>query len=154
MGYVDRNLMSGEEVVYKAKIHWFIFVPGLVLFVVGIFLFGVDKEGGVGPLIGTIAILLAIFSLIKAFTVFGNTQVRIDEKVGLICSFCGKDQSEVEKVIAGPEVYICDECVLKAYDECEKNWWDLFWISMKNKNISEKNRRALLKRAMHKVNKK
>jgi hypothetical protein len=93
--------------------------------------------------------------LLYAFSnIFGNIQVRIDENVGLICSFCGKGQSEVKKVIAGPEVYICDECVVKAYDECEKNWWDLFWISMRNKNISEKNRRALLKRAMHIVNKK
>lgn len=29
----------------------------------------------------------------------------------LICSFCGKSQNEVRKLIAGPTVYICDECV-------------------------------------------
>ena len=28
-----------------------------------------------------------------------------------VCSFCGKNQEEVEKLIAGPNVYICDECV-------------------------------------------
>jgi len=27
------------------------------------------------------------------------------------CSFCGKNQDEVEKLIAGPDVYICDECI-------------------------------------------
>ena len=27
------------------------------------------------------------------------------------CSFCGKDQDEVGKLIAGPDVYICDECI-------------------------------------------
>lgn len=27
------------------------------------------------------------------------------------CSFCGKDQSEVKKLVAGPNVTICDECV-------------------------------------------
>ena len=27
------------------------------------------------------------------------------------CSFCGKSQEEVEKLIAGPDVYICDECI-------------------------------------------
>ena len=32
-----------------------------------------------------------------------------DEK--LKCSFCGKTQDQVKKLIAGPEVYICDECV-------------------------------------------
>lgn len=29
----------------------------------------------------------------------------------LRCSFCGKSQDEVEKIIAGPAVYICDECI-------------------------------------------
>ncbi len=29
----------------------------------------------------------------------------------LVCSFCGKAQNEVRKLIAGPTVYICDECV-------------------------------------------
>ena len=27
------------------------------------------------------------------------------------CSFCGKNQEEVAKLIAGPEVFICDECI-------------------------------------------
>ena len=27
------------------------------------------------------------------------------------CSFCGKNQNQVHKLIAGPSVYICDECV-------------------------------------------
>lgn len=27
------------------------------------------------------------------------------------CSFCGKSQNEVNKIVAGPDVYICDECV-------------------------------------------
>ena len=30
---------------------------------------------------------------------------------GLHCSFCGKGQREVKKLIAGPNVYICDECI-------------------------------------------
>src|SRR3954469_21233275 len=29
----------------------------------------------------------------------------------LCCSFCGKNQREVKKLIAGPTVYICDECI-------------------------------------------
>jgi ATP-dependent Clp protease ATP-binding subunit ClpX len=35
-----------------------------------------------------------------------------DERSGdLVCSFCGKSQDEVKKLIAGPTVYICDECI-------------------------------------------
>jgi ATP-dependent Clp protease ATP-binding subunit ClpX len=29
----------------------------------------------------------------------------------LTCSFCGKHQRQVNKLIAGPDVYICNECV-------------------------------------------
>ena len=29
----------------------------------------------------------------------------------LYCSFCGKSQHEVRKLIAGPSVFVCDECV-------------------------------------------
>ena len=39
----------------------------------------------------------------------------MSEKIGgeklLYCSFCGKSQHEVRKLIAGPSVFICDECV-------------------------------------------
>ena len=34
-----------------------------------------------------------------------------DSKNVLYCSFCGKSQHEVRKLIAGPTVFICDECV-------------------------------------------
>ncbi|HAA35168.1 MAG TPA: ATP-dependent Clp protease ATP-binding subunit ClpX [Firmicutes bacterium] len=34
-----------------------------------------------------------------------------DEKGQLKCSFCGKNQEQVRKLVAGPGVYICDECI-------------------------------------------
>ncbi len=34
-----------------------------------------------------------------------------EEKDSLFCSFCGKSQKEVKKLIAGPTVFVCDECV-------------------------------------------
>ena len=34
-----------------------------------------------------------------------------DQNENLFCSFCGKSQKEVKKLIAGPAVYICDECI-------------------------------------------
>ena len=35
----------------------------------------------------------------------------VDNSLSLSCSFCGKDKSAIAKLIAGPGVYICDECV-------------------------------------------
>jgi hypothetical protein len=37
----------------------------------------------------------------------------------LYCSFCGKSQHEVHKLIAGPTVFICDECVALCTDIVE-----------------------------------
>ena len=34
-----------------------------------------------------------------------------NDKESLFCSFCGKSQKEVKKLIAGPTVFVCDECV-------------------------------------------
>ena len=36
---------------------------------------------------------------------------KFDSSKELTCSFCGKPQSQVRRLIAGPDVYICDECV-------------------------------------------
>jgi ATP-dependent Clp protease ATP-binding subunit ClpX len=41
----------------------------------------------------------------------GNDGNSGDSKNTLYCSFCGKSQHEVRKLIAGPTVFICDECV-------------------------------------------
>jgi ATP-dependent Clp protease ATP-binding subunit ClpX len=40
-----------------------------------------------------------------------DLEKRRDDMQGLSCSFCGKSQKEVRKLIAGPTVYICDECI-------------------------------------------
>ena len=34
-----------------------------------------------------------------------------DETKQVRCSFCGKSQEQVKKIIAGPDVFICNECV-------------------------------------------
>ena len=39
-----------------------------------------------------------------------------DKQQKLNCNFCGKHREEVEKLIAGPNVYICDECIKISYD--------------------------------------
>ena len=35
----------------------------------------------------------------------------LEKEKEIRCSFCGKEQAEVTKIIAGPNVFICDECV-------------------------------------------
>ena len=40
-----------------------------------------------------------------------DSRTRTDDGKLLYCSFCGKSQHEVRKLIAGPSVFVCDECV-------------------------------------------
>jgi ATP-dependent Clp protease ATP-binding subunit ClpX len=43
-----------------------------------------------------------------------------DDNQELACSFCGKGKSEVERLIQGPGVYICDECIESCHDLIQK----------------------------------
>ena len=44
---------------------------------------------------------------------------------GVKCSFCGKAQDEVGKLIAGPGVYICDECIAVCQEIIQDEEWNL-----------------------------
>ena len=59
----------------------------------------------------------------------GNKQGKAGEGDRLLyCSFCGKSQHEVRKLIAGPSVFICDECV----ELCN----DIIWEEIQERAIS------------------
>lgn len=96
MGYIDKNLMDGEEVLYKAKIHWFIYLSPLFWLLIGIFLISVDADAtdtsdiaAYFVLVGIVLIVLAIAKLIGAWitrstTELGITTKRVIAKFGLI----------------------------------------------------------------------
>ncbi|ABM04297.1 membrane-flanked domain protein [Psychromonas ingrahamii 37] len=81
MSYVNNNLMSNEDVIYEAKIHWFIFVPSAVLFLLGI-IYSTDGAGGILFLIAIILFVRAIIA--KATTELAITSKRVIAKTGLI----------------------------------------------------------------------
>ncbi|WP_406663159.1 PH domain-containing protein [Gallaecimonas sp. GXIMD1310] len=88
MSYVENNLMRDEKVVYKANIHWFVFVPGIALFVISMILFAGSSESG-APFFGFMILIVAIISLIKALILKTTTELaittkRVIAKVGLI----------------------------------------------------------------------
>ena len=58
------------------------------------------------------------------------------KETALRCSFCGKSQDEVEKIIAGPTVYICNECIELCNDIIEEE---------RAKESTEDNESVLLK---------
>ncbi|HWP97172.1 MAG TPA: ATP-dependent protease ATP-binding subunit ClpX [Syntrophomonadaceae bacterium] len=53
-----------------------------------------------------------------------------DEKGQLKCSFCGKTQDQVKKLVAGPGVYICDECIELCNEIIEEELADDFGFEL------------------------
>ena len=47
----------------------------------------------------------------KLMPKWGEVMAKFEDKKQLKCSFCGKNQDQVKRLIAGPGVYICDECI-------------------------------------------
>ncbi len=54
-----------------------------------------------------------------------------DERGRLKCSFCGKTQEQVRKLVAGPGVYICDECIELCNEIVEEEFSDDFNFDLK-----------------------
>ena len=50
---------------------------------------------------------------------------RYDERKQLKCSFCGKTQEQVRRLVAGPGVYICDECIELCSEIIEEEFDDI-----------------------------
>jgi hypothetical protein len=55
----------------------------------------------------------------------------------LYCSFCGKSQHEVRKLIRGPTSLICDECVDICTEVVEDKWWEFLQLTGANEESGE-----------------
>jgi uncharacterized membrane protein YdbT with pleckstrin-like domain len=89
MSYIEKNLMTGESIMYRAKLHWIVFLWPIIWFVLaGLSLTKYGNTEG-GKILAGIFILLAIImgigSQIKYSTSeFGITNKRVIVKVGFI----------------------------------------------------------------------
>lgn len=83
MSYVDENLLPGETIVRRAVIHWYIFIPGLFLLIIGLAI--LQKS----LFIGGILLVFGFYYFIKAFVKFISTELvitsmRVIAKFGFI----------------------------------------------------------------------
>lgn len=88
MGYLQDNLTPGENIVYQANIHWFIFVRPALLLLSG-YLFYSALETGFIHWIGIILLVLGLYSLLerlslKIGSLYAVTSKRVILKSGII----------------------------------------------------------------------
>ncbi len=79
MGYVVSNLIPDEEIVYFGSVHWFIFVPGIVLIILGFVVLTNFSGSGWGALIGLLMILYGFFSFVRAVLTYISTELAFDD---------------------------------------------------------------------------
>ena len=72
MGYIESNLLKGEEIVAKAKIHWAVFIPAIVFLIIALLIFSKgDYE------IFVILFGVFILALLKGLIVFKTNELAI-----------------------------------------------------------------------------
>ena len=92
MSYVDDNLMAGENVIHRAKLHWGIFVGPAILLFIGFIIaisVGAGVGGGGGAFLALVILLLFAIPILLALktyltTEFAVTSRRVIVKEGFI----------------------------------------------------------------------
>ena len=86
MAYIDENLMSGEQVVYRARLHWSVFLGPVIVALFALLMFTGQREAAsAGGLFLTIAILWGTAAFISRHTSeFAVTNKRVLIKTGVI----------------------------------------------------------------------
>ena len=87
MSYVDNNLIQGETVLHKARLHWFIYVPSAILLMLGIgtWIAGDEKVKALGAVFALAGVWLGLKALIAVWSVeMAITNKRVIVKTGLI----------------------------------------------------------------------
>ncbi|ADV44621.1 PH domain-containing protein [Bacteroides helcogenes] len=94
MSYIQNNLQAGEEIKYKADIHWYIFVYPAILLLVGAFF--LSAQTGFIYYIGLLLLLLGLFQLIKRVLLkIGAEYVVTNKKVILKSGILSRDALEL-----------------------------------------------------------
>ncbi len=84
MGYVDRNLITSEYIVTKGKIHWVVFLKGIMFFVLGIILC-VNHLSDFGLIVITLSVFIIIKDIVWCLcTELVLTNKRVIAKFGFI----------------------------------------------------------------------
>ena len=84
MGYIEANLLPGETVVQRARLHWIVFLKAAAVFILGLGLLYFDPK-----LIGLIVIVVGLVMAVppwisRVSSEFGVTSKRVIIKVGVI----------------------------------------------------------------------
>lgn len=82
MSYVDNNLVPGESVVYRATLHWSIFLPATVWGVIGLLICLTGLASGEGLIVafGVLVLVFALLALLRPLSTYLTTEMAITNR--------------------------------------------------------------------------
>ena len=87
MGYAEKVLQPGETIAYRARLHWIVYLGGIVLVVAAVILalLAVALPGGDAVRLGLmlaalIALFLGLFQMLRAWFVVANTEIIVTNR--------------------------------------------------------------------------
>lgn len=108
MSYVDENLLPGEQVVYRAKLHWSLFSLPMAWAIVGLLLclFGITDDQVVALVLGLLFLLAAVLTLPGPWITYRTTEMAITtQRIIAKRGWIRRDTLEVEhRGIGGVQV--------------------------------------------------
>ena len=108
MGYVEKNLMADEQIVYQGEVHWMIYFFGIFFLIIG-FIIMLSEEV---TWIGILLILIGLIDLIKAFIFKISTELVITTK-RIIAKFGFIKRTTMELNLSKVESLTVDQGILQ-----------------------------------------
>jgi uncharacterized membrane protein YdbT with pleckstrin-like domain len=88
MTFIEKNLANNERIIYRAKLHWWIYGQSVLLLILGIVVFALGNQTEVLKILGGLLLLIGLIGLVNAYTrasasEFAVTNRRIMMKTGI-----------------------------------------------------------------------
>ena len=84
MGYVDDNLLSGEKIFFRAHLHWKVFLPPVLLFLVAIALTVGAIYQGIDPYLSLLILVIPLGVLFHSYLIWRCAEFAVTDKRVLI----------------------------------------------------------------------
>lgn len=80
MSYIQSALLPGESIMFRARIHWAIFLSGILWALLSASFFAVNDKGNVGDTMGKLLAAVAGYKLLSALVYWYSTELAITSK--------------------------------------------------------------------------
>lgn len=77
MGYIEGNLLKGERVLHRGRVHWWAWAKGVVWIAIGVVFVG---SGDFGALLGAMMFLFGLFLIVRGLVTVYTTELAVTNK--------------------------------------------------------------------------